>query len=329
VDHSEETDYDLTGFSGRMAKAEEYAQEGKRTAGAFVLSGVKLRLAEDKHRERLFMDLKTAELWGGETNLEGEARDEAKALTLVRNVEASAAQDPRLLADAQVARAVIAIGAENVAAMESAFLAAMTQYERAGAYVRSIDAARFALRIFYRRQDNQRALRFARMGYQTALDLDKPGALCLVSLDCAMLSFRSGAAAQAGEYLNDAYAAALKTNNLRFINAVISQAVLEFAGSGDFKQALHWGEAMRQQGEFPTQRLSGLGQYEYARTLCLYALSLLAVEPESPRLKPALEEALAAASAAIKDETLGAEEQNDLKALSEKVNSGLLKSGGD
>lgn len=328
IDRSTETDYDLAAFASRIAKADEYAIEGKRTAGAFVLSGIKLRLDEGKQRERLFLDLKLAELWGGTGVDSGEARNEEKALELIKAVESAASLDSRLLADAQVARAVVALGAENVPRAESAFLAAMTQYDKAGAYVRSIDAARYALRIFYKRNDDQRALRFARLGYLTAQDLDKPGALCLVALDCAMLSFRTQSKSQAVDYLNDAYAAALKTDNLRFINAVIAQAVLELSGIGEFGEAARWGEAMRQDGELPDQSMSGLAPFEYARTLCLYALSLNESDAASARLAPSLKLAHEAAQAALKAEGLGEFERKELEGLSEKVHSALLKTGG-
>ncbi len=327
VDRSTETDYDFGASSSRIAKADEYALEGKRTAGAFVLSGVKLRLDQGKQRERLFLDLKLAELWGGPGPQSGEARNEEKALDLIKTVEAQAPQDARLLADAQIARAVVALGAENPARTESAFLAAMTQYEKAGAYLRAIDAARYALRIFFKQNDDQRALRFARLGYLTAQDLDKPGALCLVALDCAMLSFRTKAHSQAVDYLSDAYAAALKTDNLRFVNAVIAQAVLELFGIGDFVQATRWGDAMRQNGEFPEQSMSGLAPFEYARTLCLYALSLHHVNPDSNQLAASLHAAEDAAKAALKAESLTEFERKDLEGLSEKVNSALLKTG--
>lgn len=328
IDRSAETDYDLRAYATRIAKADEYALEGKRTAGAFVLSGIKLRLDESAKRERLFLDLKLAELWGGPSFDGGEARNEQKALALIQDVEAVSAADARLLADAQVARAVVALGAENLARVESAFLAAMTQYEAAGAFVRSIDAARQALRVFFKREDDQRALRFARLGYQAAQDLDKPGALCLVSLDCAMLSFRAGAADAAAHYLEDAYAAALKTENLRYVNAVIAQAVLEFWGQRDFVQAARWGDALRQDGEFPEQAASGLAPYEYARTLCLYALALNESAPDSTRLQPALKAASEAALGLLKSEGLPEPERKEIGSLSEKVNSALLKTGG-
>ena len=329
VDRSEETDYDLSTITGHLATADELAAAGKRAAAAFALSGARKQLGDDHPRERLYVDLRIAEILGAAGPNLGEARNESRALELIRQVRLEAANDARLIADASISSAIISLGANDFAAGEAAFIEGLARFEAIAAWQRAVDAARMATRAFLKCGQNSRAWQFAKRALATAQSLDKPATQCLAALDCAMLAFRDGDKASGADYLNGAYESALKTKKRRFAAAVIARAVLEFSRIENFKEAARWGAALRQGETWPEQGESGLGPFDYARTTGLYALALAAIEEPQSTVRPALGRGMEACEGALALEELDEIQREELAGLAKKVKSSLLKSGGD
>ncbi|KAA0218407.1 hypothetical protein EDM80_00495 [bacterium] len=324
-DRSAETDYALSSHAARFLLAETYAREGKRAAAAVVLSGVKSKLPDSALRERHYINLKIAECWGGP----GPERDPERAQALIVSVEQACAQDARLLADAAMARCVCSLGAENPDQAEADLLSALGHYEMAQAHARYVEAARFALRAFIKAEMFQRALRFARLGYSRAREVDDPTGLALMALDSALLCFRADSGQTALEYLDEAYAASVKTGNAWLRNTIIAAAVAHHFRQERWPEAARWGDCLRDGtwGRLPTLESSALDNVSYARLLACYALAAHhARQGTTSRRRESLEAARQILEGVMDPES-GDSSQAELASLLEKVQSALLQLG--
>jgi len=324
-DRSAESDYALSPFAARFLMAETYAREGKRAAAAVVLSGVKAKLDDSAVRERHYINLKIAECWGGP----GPQRDASRAEALIRAVEEASTQDARLLADAAMARCLCSLGAENLDQAEADMLSSLGHYERAEAHARYVEAARFALRAFVKAEQYQRALRFARLGYSRAREVDDPAGLALMALDSALLCFRADSRQTAIEYLDEAYGASVKAGNAWLRNTVIAAAVTHHFQQEQWQDAARWGDRLRDEtwGKLPTLEASALDPMSYARLLAFSALAAHHARHGSlARRRELLNAAHQALDKAIDPESEEAP-QAELAGLLEKVQSALLQLG--
>lgn len=326
-DQSAETDYALSDFASRFEMADDYARSGKRAAGAVVLSGIKLKLAENAKRERLFVDLKIAEVWG----CDGEAREDEKAREMIRQVQRSAPDDARLLADASLALCVVALADGDLQGAQTHALDALTQYEKAHAHRRFVEACRFSLRRFLAHNDTKVASDFAIRGYARVCEIESPSTRCLMALDCALLSFKTGAAKAAGPYLEDAFACGRKANDRWLCNSVIAAAVREFWALGDTVAVVTWGDRLRDDtyGLLPTQPASSLDGVTFAKTIAWYALSQFKESAGAERTAQSLKAAKDNLDLVFeKASLLETGDEALLKDLSEKVENALLKIAG-
>jgi len=326
-DQSAETDYALSDFASRFEMADDYARSGKRAAGAVVLSGIKLKLAENAKRERLFVDLKIAEVWGGD----GDARESDKAREMIRQVQRSAPDDARLLADASLALCVVALADGDLHGAHAHAHEALTHYEKAQAHRRFVEACRFSLRRFLAHNDAKVASDFAARGYARVCEIEAPSTRCLMALDCALLSFKAGADQAAGPYLEDAFAAGRKANDRWLCNSVVAAAVREFWAKGNAVAVVTWGDRLRDDtyGLLPTQAASTLDGVTYAQTLAWYALAQFKESPGAKRTEQSLKAAKDGLDQALEQaSSLEAGDEALLKDLSEKVENALLKIAG-
>lgn len=314
IDRSGDTDYHLSEVALQMDRAETYAAEGKRAAAAAVLSGARARLPEEAWRERAFLQLRTAEVWGAP----GQGRNGEKAAAILAEIKTTAEGDPRLAADLDLALAVLDAGGGRLDEAEGGVLAGLTGLETVSAHLRYVEACRRALRLFRSVGEPLRGMRFARLGVARADDLMLPEVQVWACLDAGLLAEECGDPAFS-EYLERSWvAAALEPLPVR---CTVSAAAVElWWRRGDQTETARWGERLRdpQTGRPPERAETGLGPAPWAELLAAWALALL--ETEAPATRK--ESTLRSADAALK----GAEGE-DLQDWREKVSTALLQIG--
>lgn len=314
VDRTHETEYRLESVAEKLTSADRFDAQGQREAAAAILATAREVLPADHSREKWYMDVLLAAVWGRG----GDGRDSEKAETLLKSVLQSASSDARLSGDARLAQVAVCLGAEDLSGARAAGNAAEEEFTRAQAWARLADARRELAAGYMDYDLVADAVAVSRRGAELAEKLQDQARVLRAWLDVGSYTPADQAVA-IDEAFTHAYYAAYRVGRASWRNAVIATAVDRFFRAGHNELAARWGDRLRDDdGLWPNPKAAGLQAGAHAMLSAQYALALHAARPNDSRVAESLKTAEKALSATGGDDP-------ELTELAAKVGAALLQ----
>lgn len=286
VDRTAETEYRLDAVAEKLTIANRLDAQGQREASAAILSTAREMLPANHSREKAYLDVLLAAVWGRG----GEGRDAEKAEGLLRQVLESAS-DFRLTGDGRLAEVAIRLGAEDLPGAVRAGEAAEGAFALAEAWSRLADARRELAAGYMDYDLHAAAVGVSRRGAELAEKLQDDARILRAWLDVGSYTDGGQPAAMDEAFLR-AYYAAYRVGRASWRNAVIATAVDKLHQGKHHELAARWGDRIRDaDGLWPNAKSAGLQPQAHAALSAQYALSLFGARPKDSRVPEALKAA--------------------------------------
>lgn len=314
-DRTDATGFRLAILSRQLQAADALDADGMTAAASAMLEVGRGKLPPDHVREHRYLDALQAAVWGRP----GEARDAEKAGTYLRAALAAGVDDPRLLGEAKLAEVAVMLGAGHVDAAEVAGLEALAALQGAEAWSRLCDACREIASALFEYDRPQAASLISLRGARVADELQDDPRSLRAWLDAGVYGLKLDRIAGENAFLR-AYAAAYRLGRTGWRSVVVATAVQALHDAGHHSSAVVWGDRVREPelGLWPRREGCGLGARAYALLTAQYALSLLAAQPGSPRLRDALNDGRSALENAPETDAA-------TRALADRIRAALLQ----
>lgn len=287
VDRTADTEYRLDAVAEKLTSANRFDAQGQRQAAAAILATARDLLPADHNRERAYLDVLLAAVWGRG----GEGRDAEKAEGLLRQVAQASVNDWRLIGDAALAEVAIRLGADDLPGAVRAGEAAEGAFALAEAWSRLADARRELAAGYMDYELQTAAVSVSRRGAELAEKLQDDARILRAWLDVGSYTDAGQPAAIDDAFLQ-AYYAAYRVGRASWRNAVIATAVEKLHQGQHHELAARWGDRLRDaDGFWPNAKSAGLQWQTHAALSAQYALSLFGARPKDSRVPEALKAA--------------------------------------